>query len=148
MLVRRHPGTHALKTYLCHGPADLPLDTRVWLTGMRWPMETCFQEGKQWRGLGDYEGRSWIGWHHYMTLCLRAHCFLVRQKLRLKKSPGPDRTPGMPLADPDFASSPRRGRPCPGQPGLSGPDPHRRDPIACPAPSDPWRPDLKTSLQY
>ena len=89
LFLRRHPDTHVLKTYLAHGSADLPLDTLVWLAGMRWPMETCFQEGKQLVGLGDYEGRSWTGWHHHMTLCLLAHFFLVRQKLRREKKPLP-----------------------------------------------------------
>ena len=51
---------------------------------MCWPIEICFQEGKQLLGLGDYEGRPWLGCHHYMTLCLLARFFLVRQKLRLK----------------------------------------------------------------
>ena len=89
LFLRRHPDTHVLKTYLAHGPADLPLDTLVWLAGMRWPIETCFQEGKQLLGLGDYEGRSWTGWHHHMTLCLLAHFFLVRQTWRREKKPGP-----------------------------------------------------------
>ena len=80
MYLRRHPDTHVLKTYLAHGPADLPLDTLVWLKGMRWPIETCFQEGKQLLGLGDYEGRSGTGWHYHMTLCLLAHFFPVRRK--------------------------------------------------------------------
>ncbi len=35
--------------------------------------------------MGDYEMRSWRGWHHHMTLVILAHGFLVRQHLRLKK---------------------------------------------------------------
>ena len=61
----------------------------VWLAAMRWPIETCLQAGTQLLGLGDYEGRSWIGWHHHMTLCLLAHFFLVRQQLQLNKKPPP-----------------------------------------------------------
>ena len=37
-LLRRHLDTHVLKTYLAHGPADLPLDTLVGRAGMRWPI--------------------------------------------------------------------------------------------------------------
>ena len=87
LLLRRQARTAQLKTYLIQGPADMTLAQLVWLAAMRWPIETCFQEGKQLLGLGDYEGRSWTGWHHHMTLCLLAHFFLVRQKLRLKKKP-------------------------------------------------------------
>jgi hypothetical protein len=57
----------------------------VWACGMRWPIESCFEDGKQYVGLGDYEVRSWRGWHHHMTLCILAHFFLVRLAVRLKK---------------------------------------------------------------
>ncbi len=88
LLLRRHPRRHELKTYLCHAPADMPLASLARLAGRRWPIESCFQEGKQNVGLGDYEGRSWQGWHRHVTLCLLAHFFLVRQATRLKKLPG------------------------------------------------------------
>ncbi len=52
---------------------------------MRWPIETCFEECKQEVGLGDYQVRSWKGWHHHMTMCLLAHFLLVRLKLKLKE---------------------------------------------------------------
>ena len=93
LLLRRHPRTHKLKTYLCDAPAEMARPDLAHLAGCRWPIETCFQEGKQNLGLGDYEGRSWAGWHRHMTLCMLAHFFLVRQYRGLKKSPGPDRTP-------------------------------------------------------
>ena len=51
---------------------------------MRWPIETCFENGKQELGLGDCQVRSWTGWQHHMTLCLLAHFFLIRLQLRLK----------------------------------------------------------------
>jgi SRSO17 transposase len=94
LVLRRHPMTGALKTYLCNAPAHTPLATLVRLSGMRWPIETCFEDGKQYLGMGDYEVRSWRGWHHHMTLVLLAHFFLVRLRLRLKKSAGPDPAPG------------------------------------------------------
>ena len=55
---------------------------------MRWPIETCFEAGKQYLGMGEYEVRSWRGWHHQRTLVILAHFFLVRLQLRLKKAPG------------------------------------------------------------
>ena len=47
--------------------------------------QTCFEEGKQYLGLGHDEVRRWRGWHHHMTLCLLAPFFLVRQQQRVKK---------------------------------------------------------------
>ena len=72
--------------YLSNGPADLTPDRLVWLAGLRWPIEQCFRDGKQLFGLGDYEGRSWQGWHRPATLVMLAHFFVVRETLRLKKS--------------------------------------------------------------
>ena len=86
LVLRRHLETGELKTYLCNAPADTPLATQVRLSGMRWPIETCFEDGKQLLGMGDYEVRSWAGWHHHLTLVILAHFFVVRMHLRLKKS--------------------------------------------------------------
>jgi SRSO17 transposase len=86
-LVLRHQiDTGELKTYLCNAPPQTSLATLARLSGMRWPIETCFKESKQYLGMGDYEVRSGRGWHHHMTLCLLAHFFLVRQQQRLKKT--------------------------------------------------------------
>jgi SRSO17 transposase len=96
LILRRSISTGELKTYLSNAPSDVSVDTLVWASGMRWPIESCFEDGKQYIGLGDYEIRSWRGWHHHMTLCILAHFFLVRLAVRLKKvaiahdSPGPD----------------------------------------------------------
>jgi SRSO17 transposase len=84
LVLRRNPGTGEIKYYLSNAPAETPLSTLVWVSGMRWPIETCFEEGKQEIGLGDYQVRSWRGWHHHMTLCILAHFFLVRLQIRLK----------------------------------------------------------------
>ena len=87
LVLRRHIETQELKTYLCNAPIDTPLETHVRMSGMRWPIETCFEDGKQLLGMGDYEVRSWTGWHHHMTLVILAHFFVVRMSLRFKKKP-------------------------------------------------------------
>jgi len=87
LVMRRNPLTGELKTYVSNAPVDIALATLVRLSGMRWPIETCFEDGKQYLGMGDYEVRSWRGWHHHMTLCILAHFFLVQACLRLKKKP-------------------------------------------------------------
>jgi SRSO17 transposase len=86
LTLRRQLDTGELKTYLCNAPGTTSLETLARLSGMRWPMETCGEDSKQYLGMGDYEGRSWRGWHHHMTLCILAHFFLVRQQQRLKKT--------------------------------------------------------------
>jgi SRSO17 transposase len=87
VVLRRNMETGELKTYLSNAPPDLPQTTLVRMSGMRWPIETCFEDGKQSLGMGDYEVRSWRGWHHHMTLCILDHFFLVRLQCRWKKKP-------------------------------------------------------------
>jgi SRSO17 transposase len=84
LVFRRNPATGELKCYLSNAPTETALSTFAWLSGMRWPIETCFENGKQEVGFGDYQLRSWVGWHHHMTLCTLAHFFLVRLQIRLK----------------------------------------------------------------
>lgn len=83
LVLRRNVSDGELKCYLSNAPEDTPLPEFARLSGMRWPIETCFEDGKQQLGMGDYQVRSWRGWHHHMTLCILAHFFLVRLKLRL-----------------------------------------------------------------
>lgn len=94
LVLRRNITTGELKFYLCNAPAQTELNTLVRISGMRWPIETCFEEGKQWLGMGDYEVRSWKGWHHHMTLCMLAHHFLVRLQHHFKKNTSPVIAPG------------------------------------------------------
>lgn len=74
-----------LKFYLSNAPADTPKTELVRLAGMRWPIETAIEECKGGLGMDHYEVRTWLGWHHHMTMCLLAHHFLVFAQHRLKK---------------------------------------------------------------
>jgi SRSO17 transposase len=94
LVLRRHVETGELKTSLCNAPIDIALETHVRMSGMRWPIATCFEDSKQLLGMGAYAIRGWTGWHHHMTLVILAHFFVVRMRLRLKKSPGGDAAPG------------------------------------------------------
>jgi SRSO17 transposase len=94
LVLRSHVGTGELKTYLSNAPATTALAMLVWVSGMRWPIETCVEDGKPYLGMGAYEVRRWRGWHHHMTLVILAHVFLVRLWLRFKKSLRLDAAPG------------------------------------------------------
>jgi SRSO17 transposase len=53
--------------------------------------EEVLQEGKGEVGLGQYEVRGWVGWHHHMALSLLALWFLTLERRRVGgKNPGPD----------------------------------------------------------
>ena len=74
-----------LKVYLSNAPVHTPVAALVRVAGMRWPIETALEESKGGLGLDHYEVRSWVGWHHHITLCLLAHHFLVRTRQRVTK---------------------------------------------------------------
>ena len=77
--------------YISNAPASTPWHTFVWLSGVRWAIEQCFEEGKTELGMAHYEVRKYPGWHHHILTTMVAHCFLWHLKLRLgKKSPGVD----------------------------------------------------------
>ena len=83
LVLRKNLKTGELKTYVSNAPVDISEAALVYISGMRWPIETAFEESKQFIGMGDYQVRSWRGWNHHMTLCILSHFFLVRLKLRL-----------------------------------------------------------------
>jgi len=74
-----------LKVFLSNAPAEMPQRELVRVSGLRWPIETCFRQAKGNLGMDQYQTRSWRGWHHHMTLVILAHHFLVRLRLRHKK---------------------------------------------------------------
>jgi SRSO17 transposase len=86
LVLRRSVTDGEVKAYLSNAPADIAVVRLVRVSGMRWPIETCFKVGKQVLGMGDYEVRSWRGWHHHMTLVLLAMGFLVRLQGRFEKT--------------------------------------------------------------
>ena len=72
------------KVFITNAHADIPRKQLVRISGMRWPIETCFEEAKGNLGMDGYQTRSWRGWHHHMTLVILAHHFVVRLKLKHK----------------------------------------------------------------
>jgi SRSO17 transposase len=81
-----------LKFYFSNAPAETPVLELVRLSGLRWPIEMIFEEGKGELGFDHYETRSWLGWHHHMLLVSLAHHFLVRLRLKFK-----DKAPALSL---------------------------------------------------
>ena len=72
-----HPNDPSfISYYQVFAPSDTSLETMVGVAGQRWRIEECFQFTKDQLGLGDYEVRSWTGWHRHVTLVLAAGAFL------------------------------------------------------------------------
>ncbi len=85
LIIRRNlDDPSEIKYFFSNAPANTPLEEFVRISGMRWPIETIFEEGKGEVGLDHYEMRSWIGWHHHMLLVSLAHHFLVRLRIQFQ----------------------------------------------------------------
>lgn len=63
-------------------PADTPLAELVRLGKLRWRIEHDYRELKDVLGLDHFEGRSYRGWHHHVTLVSIAHAFLTLERQR------------------------------------------------------------------
>jgi SRSO17 transposase len=86
LVLRRSLGDRTMKVLLTNAPRSCTRKRLARLSGQRWPVETAFEEAKGEVGMDHYEVRTWRGWHHHMTQTLLAHFFLVRMRLRGKKS--------------------------------------------------------------
>jgi SRSO17 transposase len=87
LLVEWPRGEKAPTRYsLCDLPKHYTLRRLVRLTKSRWKVEQDYQQLKEELGLDHYEGRSWKGWHHHVTLVMLAHAFLTLEGLRSKKN--------------------------------------------------------------
>lgn len=89
---KKEDGT--LKYAISNAPADTRFKTLCKVSLMRWPIEQCFQEGKSQLGMNQYEHRSWPAWHRHMTYVFLALHFMMRLRIRLKKSPDADAATG------------------------------------------------------
>jgi SRSO17 transposase len=93
-------------------PADTSLRKLVRLTRLRWRVERDYQELKGEIGLDHFEGRTWRGFHHHVTLCAVAHAFLALHRA---------------LSPPGHSSLDTRGRPS--RPSTSHHKTRRRVPL-------------------
>jgi SRSO17 transposase len=67
--------------WLASLPAEVPLERLVGLAKLRWRVEHDDRELKDALGLDHFEGRSWRGWHHHVTLVSVAHAFVTLERL-------------------------------------------------------------------
>lgn len=71
-----------VKYWLSNLPADTPLKDLVRLGKLRWRIEHDYRELKDALGLDHFEGRTYRGWNHHVTLVSVAHAFLTLERRR------------------------------------------------------------------
>ena len=86
LLIRRTIGDEPKYSYFfSNASSSVRLKTLIWLSGLRWAIEQCFEETKTELGMDHYEVRKYMGWHHHIQTCMLAHFFLWHLKIRLGK---------------------------------------------------------------
>src|SRR5262249_21814587 len=85
LLIRRSLGPEPeLKYYVSNADAQTPISTLALVACTRCQVEEFLEDSKSYLGMTQYETRSYVGWHHHMTLVGLAHLFvtLVRKRLQ------------------------------------------------------------------
>lgn len=99
-LVAEHrPGNNEYKFYVSDLPAQTAKRELARLVKLRWRIERDYQEMKGQVGLDHFEGRTWRGFHHHVTLCGVAHAFLALQRRLFPPEALPLDAPHGPKAD-------------------------------------------------
>jgi SRSO17 transposase len=73
--------------WLSNLPADAEPERLARLARLRWKIELDYKQLKGELGLDDYEGRSYLGWHHHTALVTAAHGFLTLERLHPFRPP-------------------------------------------------------------
>jgi SRSO17 transposase len=95
LVVMRNVGESQIDYALSNASPEVPLIEVVRAQRQRHRIEEFFGVGKGDAGLGHYEVRSWVGWHHHMTLALVAMLFLSAERRRVGgENPGGDGAAG------------------------------------------------------
>jgi SRSO17 transposase len=95
LVVIRGVGESRIDYALSNAGPETPLAEVVRAQRQRHRIEEVFGAGKGEVGLDHYEVRSWVGWHHHMTLCLVALWFLCLERRRVGgENPGDHRATG------------------------------------------------------
>jgi SRSO17 transposase len=71
-----------IKYWLSDLPSDTAITDLVRLGKLRWRIEQDYRELKDALGLDHYEGRTYPGWNHHVTLVAVAHAFLTIERRR------------------------------------------------------------------
>jgi SRSO17 transposase len=86
LLVRRSlEPTPEVKYYVSNADASTPLKVLAEVACTRHAVEDYFEDAKSYLGMGQYETRSWVGWHHHMSLVAMAHLFITLTRRALGK---------------------------------------------------------------
>jgi SRSO17 transposase len=95
LIVMRSLGETRLDYAVTNAGPEVPLAELVRVQRRRHRIEELFEAGNGEAGLDHYEVRSWVGWHHHITLALLALWFLCLERRQIGgENPGRDGVAG------------------------------------------------------
>src|SRR4051794_24644620 len=95
LMVMRSVGEARIDYALTDAGPEIPLAELVRVQRQRHRIEELFEAGNGEAGLDHYEVRSWVGWHHHLTLALVALWFLCLERRQIGgENPGRDGVAG------------------------------------------------------
>jgi SRSO17 transposase len=74
-----------VKYYVSNADASTLLEVLAQVACTRHKVEDFFEDAKSYLGMAQYETRSWVGWHHHMSLVAMAHLFITLTRRDLGK---------------------------------------------------------------
>lgn len=69
-----------LKYSLCNADSDMTMKELACRQGQRYFVERGFEDGKSELGMGQYQARKWLAWHHHMALVGAAMVFALAER--------------------------------------------------------------------
>ncbi len=85
------------RTFFSNAPAKTAVAVLARVAMSRWPIETELEDEKSLVALDEYEVRSWVGWHHHVTMSMLASAFLLTLQQDWGEKAAPDHPPsGLP----------------------------------------------------
>jgi SRSO17 transposase len=85
---RQGDGSFKHDYYLSNADTAVGLEEFARVAKAAHRIEECFKRAKSEAGLGDYQVRNWMAWHHHQTLALLAAWFLNQETRRGKNPDG------------------------------------------------------------
>lgn len=72
----------AIKFYLTTLPRRMSHKQNVRIIKERWRTERMYEDLKNELGLDHFEGRSFLGWHHHVSVVICCYAFVVAERAR------------------------------------------------------------------
>jgi SRSO17 transposase len=70
LIIRVDDSDGATKYQLSNAPLDTTINRFAQMSSSRYWIERAFEDEKGLAGFADFQGRTWLGWHHHITMAM------------------------------------------------------------------------------